>query len=104
MGVKRLFVKIQQNMYDMWHVVSVEAEQEYNDRRNEFDYVIVCNKTAVSRDVREMRFVYENKAERDAELAKIEKAMRSSERFHFLGEPGDDFDEEEEVPTPDNDI
>lgn len=84
--MKRLFVDIQGDIFDVWNFVSAEADQEYNDIRGDFDYLLIINKTAMSVNVKEKIYKFQTEEERDDILFQIKEAMQKHPNFFFLGE------------------
>lgn len=67
MGIK-IMVEIQGNLYDMWEVRSIEKCERFNDEKEEMEYCILLNKTAIGLNFAEVYFTYETEEERDAAL------------------------------------
>jgi hypothetical protein len=89
---KRTFIKIKKSLFDMWHLVSVEGDDddcEYNDITGQMDWLLHINRTAVSRDFREKTFRFADKDERDFTRDLIELQLRDSPNIMWLGETDD---------------
>src|SRR5205809_1055546 len=101
MALKRIFVDLQNDIFDLWMLVSAEADEEYNDTRGDFDYLLIINKTAVARDIKEKIYRYTTKEERDEVLFQIKDKLNTNPNIYFLGE-NDGSINEDELPRRDN--
>jgi hypothetical protein len=86
MSAKRAFIDIQGDMWDVWHFVSCERDQEYNSFTSDFKYMLIINRTAVSRDYREKIYKFDDIEERDRIADLIKSNLKASANIHFLGE------------------
>lgn len=95
MAMKRLWIDIQGDVMDCWNLVSAEADQEYNDDRGDFDYLVIINRTAMSVNVKEKIYKYQTVEERDDMLFQIKEAIKQHPNFFFLGEDDGSINEDE---------
>jgi hypothetical protein len=95
MALKRIFVDIQNDLFDLWTLVSVEGEEEYNDVKGDFEYLLILNRSAVTKDVKEKIYRYTDKDERDEMLFKIKDKLRANPNIFFLGEDDGSINDDE---------
>lgn len=87
MPVRRKWIDLNGNLYDLWHIVSAEAVEEYSDNRGDFDFLIYLNKTAVSRDIKEVKINFLGERDkRDQQLRLIKKHLKNDSGILFIGE------------------
>lgn len=103
MALKRIFVDIQNDLFDLWTIVSAEGTEEYNDIRGDFDYLLTINSTAVTKDVKEKIYRYTDKDERDEMLFQIKDKLRANPNIYFLGEDDGSINDDE-MPKRDRDL
>lgn len=95
MALKRLFVDIQKDLFDIWEFTSAEAEDEYNEYRGDFDYNVVLNKTVQSKNLREKVYKFQIEEERDEVLYMLKEKLQGNPNVYFLGEDDGSMDEDE---------
>src|ERR1700735_5315080 len=95
MALKRVFVDIQHDLFDLWSIVSAEGTEEYNDVRGDFDYLLTINSTAVTRDIKEKIYRYQDKDERDETLFQIKEKLQANPNIFFLGEDDGSINDDE---------
>jgi len=100
MALKRIFVDIQGDILDLWEFASAEGEEEYNDARGDFDYLLIINRNAVAKNVKEKIYRFPDKDERDEMLFKIKDKLKANPNIYFLGEDDGSINDDE-LPSRD---
>ena len=94
--MKRLFIDIQGDVYDLWQIVSITQEMEYNELADEMQYHLILNRTSKNREIDSKIYKYSDREERDAMAANIKTALKNHPRIFFLGENDADMYADEE--------
>lgn len=95
MALKRIFVDLQNDIFDLWELSSAEAEEEYNEIRGDFDYLLILNRTALSKNLKEKIYRYTDKDERDEILFQIKDKLKANPNIYFLGEDDGSINDDE---------
>ena len=95
MALKRVFVDLQHDLFDLWSIVSAEGDEVYNDVRGDFDYLLIINSTAVTRDIKEKIYRYTDRDERDEVLFQIKDKLKANPNIYFLGEDDGSINDDE---------
>jgi hypothetical protein len=82
----RVFIVIQNDIFDLWHFVSAEGDTEYNDAREDFDYLLILNRTAVTTNVKEKVYKFTTEEERDEVLYMLQDKIRQHLTMQIMGE------------------
>jgi hypothetical protein len=96
MAFKRIFVDIQDDLFDLYTLISAErGPDDYNEAKGQLEYTLVLNATAVARDVREKVYKFTNRDERDNLLFSLKEALMKNPNIYFLGEDDGAINEDE---------
>lgn len=96
--MKRLWIDIQGDIFDIWHVKSAEREDEYNDLTGQMDYLLILNKASDMGDIKCKTYRYTDMDERDEALYKLKDAILNSPGMYFVGETDGALEDEDMKP------
>lgn len=83
MGIKTM-VEIQGNYYDMWELRSLEKCERYNEDKEDMEYCILMNKTAIGLNFTEVYFVYPTEEERDLALKQLRSKLEDFDTIQVI--------------------
>lgn len=96
MAFKRLFVDIQDDVFDCWNLKSAErGPDDYNEAKGTMEYTLVINATAVANDLREKVYKFAIREERDNLLYSIKEMLQKNPNIYFLGEDDGTINDDE---------
>lgn len=75
----KILLKIQQQLFDIWELRSIEKHDEYDDKLEEIVYYIVLNRNSIGLNFAQVKFAYDTEEARDAELTRIELQLEEYE-------------------------
>lgn len=94
MALTRLWIDIQGDLIDIWHIKDVRKGIEMN-QFGEYFYTVLLNQDAgIASEIKGRKYKFKSEVERDEVVAKIKKRILDAPGMYFLGENDNDLLEE----------
>jgi hypothetical protein len=96
MALKRIFVDIQDDLFDLWNIISAErGPDDYNEAKGVVEFTLVLNSGAVTRDIKDKVYKFADEDARDNLLFSIKEALKKNPNIYFLGEDDGTINDDE---------
>jgi len=87
MAIFKIMIELQDQLFDLFNLKSVQKDEEYNGRFKRMDYIIWINKDATILEYKDIKLKYASEEERDLDLARIKDTIDEHETAMVLRDP-----------------